>query len=110
MSDFDRFCEAYQACAVWATAQGSLEGYPIHENTLAAMEQDCQDFVLANYRDLAAHGTPEQGGHDFWLSRNRHGTGFWDRGTGEVGDRLYEAAKLYGTVDVYLGDDNYVYA
>lgn len=34
----------------------------------------------------------EQLGHDFWLTRNRHGTGFWDRGT-DVGGDLSELAK-----------------
>jgi hypothetical protein len=39
---------------------------------------------------------PHQAGHDFWLTRERHGGGFWDRGLGAGGDRLAEAAKAYG--------------
>lgn len=35
---------------------------------------------------------PEQIGHDLYLTSNHHGAGFWDRGLGELGDRLTEAA------------------
>lgn len=35
-------------------------------------------------------------GQDFCLSRNGHGTGFWDRGL-SVGDALHAAAKIYGS-------------
>jgi hypothetical protein len=30
----------------------------------------------------------EQAGIDFWLTRNRHGAGYWDRGLGITGDKL----------------------
>lgn len=35
-------------------------------------------------------------GHDFCLTRNGHGAGFWDRGLGHLGDYLTEACKGYG--------------
>jgi hypothetical protein len=47
--------------------------------------------------------------HDFWLTRNRHGAGFWDRGLGDVGKKLTELAHSCGERSVYLGDDNLVY-
>ena len=40
-------------------------------------------------------------GFDFWLTRARHGAGFWDRGLGAVGDKLTKAAHVYGSVDLY---------
>ena len=48
-------------------------------------------------------------GHDFWLSRNGHGTGFWDRGLGEIGDKLHEAARACGGVDVLPGEGKQKY-
>lgn len=39
---------------------------------------------------------PEQFGHDFYLTRNHHGAGFWDRGLGELGDKLTQAAHSFG--------------
>ena len=48
--------------------------------------------------------------HDFWLTGNRHGAGFWDRGYGADGDTLTEAAHGYGDVDLYVGDDGQIHA
>lgn len=48
-------------------------------------------------------------GHDFWLTRNGHGVGFWDRGLGKVGDELTKASKAYGNADLYVGDDGMIH-
>lgn len=47
--------------------------------------------------------------HDFWLTRNRHGEGFWDGDYPEHGDRLTELAHSFGELAVYVGDDNLLY-
>lgn len=50
--------------------------------------------------------------HDFWLTRNGHGAGFWDRtelDADELGDRLTVLAKEFGAVDLYQGDDRLLY-
>lgn len=75
---------------------------------------DCADFQQANADDLAQYyeltGYDESyAGHDFWLTRNGHGAGFWDRGSDPVLKRLTQAAHVYGTVDLYAGDDNLIY-
>ncbi len=45
-----------------------------------------------------SHGTPsEYFGHDFYLTREGHGCGFWDRGLGELGDYLTKIAKSWGS-------------
>lgn len=44
-------------------------------------------------------------GHDFYLTREGHGTGFWDRGLGELGEYLNTIAKSYGSADE-LWDSN----
>ena len=67
------------------------------ESFVTESEADCKDFQESNQADLASLDM-EQAGTDFWLSRNRHGSGFWDRGLGKVGDRLHKAAKVYGSV------------
>ena len=48
----------------------------------------------------------ECAGQDFWLSRNGHGTGFWDRFevADEVRDRLQEAARDFGESCLFEGD------
>jgi hypothetical protein len=48
-------------------------------------------------------------GHDLWLTRNGHGAGFWDRGLGDVGDKLTAIAKRMGSKSLYVGDDGKIY-
>ncbi len=63
-----------------------------------------------HYADLEASGlSSEQAGHDFWLTRNGHGAGFWDRGLGALGERLSKESKPYGSCDLYVGDDGQIY-
>ena len=53
----------------------------------------------------------ELAGHDFALTRNGHGAGFWDRGLGEMGDMLTDECKPYGEHNVILAvdeDDNII--
>lgn len=84
------------------------------DETLATVERDCRDFVAFNITDLMACGLDSsQCGHDFALTRNRHGAGFWDRkhrGTIEDAalDRLTEASHAYGSQDFIVGYDGKV--
>jgi hypothetical protein len=90
---------------------GDYDADDIDSDALDSMREDCTNFVQANREDLAGI-SPGQAGHDFWMSRNGHGTGFWDRGLGAVGDRLHRAsqAKPYGgESDLYLGDNEKIY-
>jgi len=49
--------------------------------------------------------------HDFILTRNGHGTGFWDPGRWRRpwADRLTEIAKRFGELNCYVGDDGLIY-
>ena len=62
-----------------------------------ALDLAC-DYAPANY-------TAKRAGVDFWLTRNGHGAGFWDRGLGPVGDELARAANRFGDCSLYVGDD-----
>jgi len=46
--------------------------------------------------------------HDFILTVNRHGAGFWD-GDWKSGDELTEICRSFPEIEVYLGDDNLLY-
>lgn len=78
----------------------------IDADTLAKMVADCARFQAEN--DLS-EGTDKRAGHDFWLTRNGHGAGFWDGDWPETGDTLTEACKAYGEVYLYVGDDGRIY-
>ena len=79
---------------------------------LAEAASVCADFVAGNEADLDAYqlATGYSGGVDFWLTRNGHGAGFWDRGLGALGDRLTSAAKVYGGMGLYLDDNGEISA
>jgi hypothetical protein len=48
-------------------------------------------------------------GRDYWYTRNGHGCGYWDRGLGDIGDKLTTFASIDPQVDLYLGDDERIY-
>lgn len=78
----------------------------LSDKALAKCNAECCSFVDLLIKENIFKKTldvmtPEQIGHDFWLTRNGHGAGFWDRGHGELGDKLSDLAKTFGTVHVY---------
>jgi hypothetical protein len=107
----------YLLAALWTTTDEHGEPFDatydiqdISAETLAEAIEDVTDFVDSNESLLVVSGLSDpQIGHDFWLTRNGHGAGFWDRGLGQVGEALSEASKPYGEVDMYAGDDGYIY-
>lgn len=115
--NIDNILRSYVACALWSSTDD--QGEPLDDGrdiddlpaeTLAKMRDDVADFVFGNSRDLNRSTLEEsQIGHDFWLTRNGHGAGFWDRGIGAVGDRLTAASKVYSSVELYIGDDEQIY-
>lgn len=110
----DEMVKAYAQCALWTSMDGSLSYldavYTVRDISEATMKEfrgDCESFAASN--DLTGW-TPEQAGHDFWLTRNGHGAGFWDRGKGEQGRSLADAARAYRAVYPYAGDDGRIHA
>ncbi len=60
---------------------------------------DCRRFFSAYQGQIG--NNIKQAGHDFWLTRNGHGTGFWDRPElygEENADELTRACKAMGEV------------
>ena len=75
------------------------------------LTDDAREFYAANVVDLrATTSSMEDCGHDFWLTRNRHGAGFWDRKhispeADAALDRLTEASHSYGEATLVQGHD-----
>ena len=117
----NNFTEAYLVAALWSSNDD--DGEPLDNNyslsnidvrTLTNVAIECEKFQLDNFPLLEqAYKKPgytdEQAGHDFWLTRNGHGTGFWDRDLGDVGDLLTKKCKEQGSSDCYVGDDGQIY-
>ena len=73
------------------------------EDYRTSLEEDIAEFLLAHAADVADM-KPAQFGHDFILTSNGHGAGFWDSGLGDRGDRLTEACRPYGYTLTVSGD------
>lgn len=117
----DAVVTAYLECALWAgldwsdveadnpePLDASYTVDDVSAEALAEIREDCSAFVEANAEYIDGLD-PSQVGHDFYLTRNRHGAGFWDRGLGDIGERLTTAAHAYGTSELYAGDDGRLY-
>lgn len=112
----DPFTRGYLEAALWTTDPYPSHGgewlehdaWTIDNIDPASLRQaidDCRDFQEANAADLGRvadehDASDERNGIDFFLTRCGHGAGFWDRGYGAPGDRLSDAANVYGSVDV----------
>ena len=116
----DPFTIAYIEAALWSSTDNSDEqgGEPLDDNygpddiaeeALANILDDCKAFQRDHADDIG--GELERAGHDFWLTRNGHGAGFWDGDWEDnIGQRLTDASDVYGGVDLYVGDDGLIYA
>jgi hypothetical protein len=117
IADLDVIVRTYAVAALWSSTDDN--GEPLDDNysledlapeAIQTMKGDCTIFAQQNIELLHKSGlTLEQIGHDFWLTRNGHGCGFWDRGLGKVGEDMTAAANVYLGVDLYVGDDGLIY-
>lgn len=112
----DTFTRAYIEAALWSSTDDNDK--PLDENytaedpapeTLESMFFGCKEFQSDN-AELLDDLDLEQAGHDFWLTRNRHGAGFWDGDYDEeIGEKLTEASHKFKEITLYIGDDNLIY-
>ena len=116
--------DGYVECALWSSCDlytgrrlDELGAEAVADETFDDMACDVWRFLATCWGDVwedfeidLSGIEPEQLGHDLWLTRNRHGAGFWDRGLGEIGDKLTELAHSYGGITLYIGDDGKIYA
>lgn len=133
---------AYLETALWASTDEdvNLDDHDIDDGTKAELFEEFKRFFneaialsidptdsdsdrldlqcCIIYFDGSEYDGYERLGHDFWLTRNGHGAGFWDGdwdrdepdiGPMLLGDRLTTLAKNYGECDLYIGDDGKIY-
>jgi hypothetical protein len=111
--------DGYVATALWSSIDDNEEHLDanygpsdISDKAMAKMRTDCRDFLyLCEAMQITLSGCDESRvGHDFWLTRNHHGAGFWDGDyEEELGKQLTEIAHAFGEQDMYVGDDGQVY-
>ena len=117
-TSLDKFLAGFIECAIWSSSDD--EGNPLDAlgldldaDSLAAMRADCAEFMEAN-QALLDEATERYGyswwcaGRDYWLTRNGHGAGYWDRdelAADDLGDRLTEACAAAGEAYLTVTDD-----
>ena len=115
---FEDATRAYIVAALWTSIgrddmplDDAYDASDLAPETAEAMRADVVDFLELCWREDLDLGALEadQIGHDFWLTRNGHGAGFWDRGLGDLGDRLTELCRPYGEAYLYVGDDGQIH-
>jgi hypothetical protein len=94
-------------------------GYELSENAKACLDYDLLLFIsLLATKLITLEGIEERTGqnstqvaHDFWLTRNGHGAGFWDGDyeQDKLGDTLTALSEQIGSCDLCVGKDNLVY-
>ena len=122
----DVFTKSYLVAAMWVSVDGNDEpldtNYDLEDFSLEAIAQataDCEKFQRDNETELANlpgglkyYLVDDQAGYDFWMTRNGHGVGFWDRpeyyGV-ENEHNLTRASREFGECTAYVGDDGKIY-
>ena len=116
----DNLKEFTRACfdALYFTETGEGDDQPksnakVDKEARLDLNADCRSwwkrfgcYVLADScictRGSERYTKAGQAGHDFWLTRNGHGAGFWDGDWSEnYADLLSKGAEAYGKVDVF---------
>ena len=128
----DKALESYLTTALWSSTFTPFdEGYPEGHPLYGVEEGDAMDrvFSVSDFSDAAVrkagaeldeffaklenaglldrareYGDDEQIAHDFWLTRNHHGAGFWDGDYGPIGEVLTAIAHLFGESDLLVNE------
>lgn len=89
LTKLDAFTEGYVVAALWSSVDDddkNFDEFTLGDFDDKAKQQvlsDCKAFQEGNaelLKEWYELGFMEGGaGHDFWLTRNGHGAGFWDR-------------------------------
>ena len=128
--NFEEFFKHYIIALLWSTSDTDSEGeelfldscYSIDDidgKDLQKMEEEARKFFDENkhmflykeytFRDGSYTGE-QLAGHDFALTRNHHGAGFWDGDYEEdVGEKLTNISKKFPEVYPVVGNKGKIY-
>lgn len=120
--ELDPFTRAYIEAALWSSTDDDEEPidaeYDIEDISNESIERialDCARFQARYYHlwegcetGRGEYDIDEASGHNFWLNRNGHGTGFWDSTEvygHENAEQLDDASHSFGECSVFVSDD-----
>jgi len=106
----------YFTTALWAST--GPDGEPL--DSTFSLEDVSKELILEAEKDIELF--LEKAGalldgldlstvmHDFWITRNGHGGGFWDGDyTESIGEALTKISHSFGKVELYVGNNNKLY-
>ena len=103
--------QSYLETLLWTNEDmDELTIYDVDEKLREQSVKDIDSFI--NIIELTKGAVEETNnysdsafGHNFLLSRNGHGAGFFD----DYNDILQDICRKFGSIDAYIGDDNKIY-
>lgn len=116
--DLKEFTKHYLQTLFWSDSTASemeSDSITLSPEAVEAIEEDCKKFLEMPDIQGAINDALEKYdlgnlAHDFCLTRNRHGAGFWDGDLPEeTGKILTEAAHSFSEQNLYIGDDGVLY-
>lgn len=113
----DNFTKHYLITALWSSSGDNSEPLDniydledIAEEAKIEAQKDC-DLFRQKAGSLLDNLNETQVAHDFWLTRNGHGAGFWDGDYEKtIGESLTTLCKEFKEVNLYVGDDGKIYS
>jgi hypothetical protein len=126
LATLDTFTKSYVETALWLSHEENDEGNggPLDANygpediapaTLLKMVEHCQSFQHEHAALIESCGDVfddawDMAGYHFWMTRNGHGTGFWNGDWPEaIGEQLTAASEVFGEYDLSVGDDGMIH-
>ena len=100
----------YLETALWSSIDENGrpldKDYSISDFLLSAVKKAEKDLdaFCEQAGDLIEGISDKDIAHDFWLTRNHHGTGFWDKYEEPYASALTKLAHKFGECDVYITD------
>lgn len=100
---------AHLATMLWINAKPDDNGYfeddygpeDATQELAQKLAEDLETCPVELLEEYLQSNSAVQFGHDMSLTRDGHGAGFWDRGLGELGDKLTEWANSLGELHVF---------
>jgi hypothetical protein len=113
-ADFEVLWEAWLETTEWCSVPMNEEGTEeldydsldldnYRDEVIAFVNENDAEILLWVELDIYGYGGV---GHNIPLSAGGHGTGFWDRGHGALGDHLHKASKGVGPEYLYVDEAN----
>lgn len=114
--NIDSILQDYLTCALWSSGDIDNENEPL--DSRYSISDFTETFKIKSKNEIIEFvkiagsmlddWNDEQIGHDLWLTRNGHGTGFWDRKKPYKNElsNLVGYNTQFKPIDLYVNDNN----